>query len=274
MNNKKTSFFSGNFEKLALKLTLIFALIVPLVCTLFLSPFTGMLQANGVGNEVFYEILVQISSLLASTAFFAECAVIICCMLAQKKKLAWRLFWTEALLLLFIAVFLKRGVLWLNALIDEYILSELGSFALSNYTLAHIGGEHPIAETSMIPAFFDIITLIFAMTAGIVAVKYKLSDMRKKGRKLSEETLVAGLPENKLVNRYVAVSVITLLAVQIISQVVYTVGVVSESGAPELIADHIFLILPFVYKTAFAIVGYFVCQYVVYAMISRLDKKC
>lgn len=273
MSNKKTSFFSGDFEKLALKLTLIVALIIPLVCTLFLSPFIGMLQANSAGNEVLYEILVQFSSLLASTAFFAECAVIVCLMLAQKTKLAWKLFWIQAILLLFVAVFLKRGVLWLNALIDEYVLSEIGSFVLSNYTLAHIEGEHPIAETSMIPAFLDVLALIFAMTAGVVAVKIKICNMRKRGRKISEETLISGFPQNKLVNRYASVSVITLLAVQMISQIIYTVGAVSESGAPELIADHIFLILPFVYKIAFAIVGYFVCQYVTYAMISRFDKK-
>lgn len=272
MNSKKISFFVGDFDKLARRLTLVFAIFVPLACTLVISPFVGMLRANSFGNEVVYEILTQISALLASVSFFAQCAVIICCMMAEKSALAWKLFWCESVSLLAIAVFLKRGVLWLGAVIDEFVLSELGSFALSNYTLAHIRGEHPMAETSMLPAFLDLLALIFAMTLGVIGVKIRINSMRSRGRKLGAESLISGMPENKLVNFHASLCILSLLAVQLISQIFYVSGTVSQSGAPEVLSEYVFLVLPAVYKIGFAALGYFVCQYVLYVMISRLEK--
>lgn len=273
MNSKKTSFFAGYFDKLAWRLTLVFALIVPLACTIFLSPFVGMLQANNFGGEVVYEILRQLSALLANVAFFAECAVIICCMLARKDALAWKLFWCETVSLLAIAVFLKRGVFWLSAVIDEFLLSEIGNFALSNYTLAHIRGEHPMAETSMLPAFLDFCALVFALTVGVVGVKIRANSMKSRGRKLDGDTLISGMPENRLVNFHAAVSIIALLAVQLVSQIFYISGTISQSGAPEALSEYVFLVMPVVYKIGFAALGYFICQYVLYVMVSRLEKS-
>lgn len=273
MKSNKKTFFDGNFDTLAWRFTLIFALEVPLVCTLFLSPAVGTLRANNWGDEVIFEILTQLSSLLASTAFLAQSALIICCLLARKGRLAWTLAFIEAISLVVIAVFLKRLSLLFTAWIDEVLLSEIGSFALSNYTLAHIHGEHPMAETSMLPAFLDVLALFFALGIGICGVYARIHSMKKRGRKLSADSLVSALPENKLADFHVAVTVIAMLAVQLLSWSVYVAGVVAEGGSPTLVSEYMFLILPYVYKISFAIVGYFVCQYVAYAMISRLGKK-
>ncbi len=273
MNSKKTPFFSGNFDRLAWRLTLLFALIIPLVCTIVISPFTGMLQANSFGNAVVYEILIQISALLASVAFFAQCAVVICCTLAKRDSLAWKLFWCEIASLLLIAVFLKRGVLWLGAVIDEFVLSEIGSFAISNYTLAHIRGEHPMAETSMFPAFLDFCALTLALTVGVVAVKTRVRSLKKRGRRIDADTLVSGMPENRFALSFVLTSIACLLSVQIFSQIANIYSTVSQSGSPEVLSEYVFLILPIVYKIGFAALGYFVCQYVLFAMISRLEKS-
>ncbi|MBE6618239.1 MAG: hypothetical protein E7626_00475 [Ruminococcaceae bacterium] len=273
MNGKKNSIFAGDFDRIAWGYTLVFALIVPLVCTLILSPFVGMLQANNFGGEVVYEILRQLSALLANVAFFAECAVIICCMLARKDALAWKLFWCEVASLLVIAVFLKRGVLWLGAVIDEFVLSEIGSFAISNYTLAHIHGEHPMAETSMLPAFLDVCALVFALSVGVVGVKIRINSMKKRGRKIGEDTLLAGMPENKIANMHAAVSIIALLAINVISHLSYVSEIIAQDGAPKTLSAYVFIALPVVYKLAFAVVGYFVCQYVLYVMVSRLEKS-
>lgn len=272
MSNKKTSFFSGGFEKLAYRLSIVFALIVPLADTLLLSPLCGILLAN-VGDGVLYEIISKLSELLVTVAFLAQCAVIVCAVFAGQNKLAAKLFWIEGLSFVFIAVFLKSGVLWLSAVIDEYLLSELGTFALSNYTLSQINDEL-LVWWSMISYFMNVIMLTFVMTAGFFAAKLKVRSVRATGRKLSHEALVAGLPKNAMINRYVMLPAIVYLVAQMVFCVTDTLDTVAGYGTPALVSEYLFIIMPYVYQIGFVIVSCFVCQYIAYAMVSRLDKNC
>lgn len=272
MNNKKTSFFSGDFEKLSYKLALVFALIIPLADTLVLSPLSGTILAN-IGDGVLYEIFSKLSELAVTVAFLAMCALIVCAVFAGKTRLAAILFLIEGLSFVFIAVLLKSGVLWLNAALDEYLLSELGTFALSNYTLTQLSDEH-LVLWSMISYFINIVMLTFVMATGFFAATVKVNSIKATGRRLSHETLVADLPKNTLVNRYVALPVLVYLTAQLVFCGLDTADSIVNYGKPTLISEYLFIILPYVYQVGFAIVGYFVCQYIAYAVISRLDKNC
>ncbi|MBP3333836.1 MAG: hypothetical protein J6M35_07310 [Clostridia bacterium] len=272
MNNRKnSSFFSGSFAKLAVRFTLLFALIIPLVDALLLSPLCDTVLAN-IGEGILYEMVGKISELVVTTAFLAECAVIVCCVFAGQNKLAAKLFWIEGLSFLFLVVMLKPAVLWVNAAIDEYLLSEIGTFMLSNYTLSQIHDEL-LLWWAMISYFMNVLMLTVVMCASFFAAKLKVSSIKATGRKLSHETLVAGLPKNSLLNPSVAVPTVVYLITQLIFCITDTVDSITNYGAPVLVSEYLFLILPFVYKIGFAIVGYFVCQYIAYAMISSLGKK-
>ena len=270
-NNKISSFFSGSFAKLAMRFTILFAVIVPIADAIVLSPLCDTVLAN-IGDGILYEVLTKASELAVTTAFLALCAVIVCCIFAGNNKLAARIFWIEALSFLFLVVLLKPFVLWLNALIDEYILSGLGTFVISNYTLSQMHDELLI-WWAMISYFMNVLMLLVVMCAAFFASKLKVSSIKATGRKLSHETLVDSLPKNSLLNTSVAVPVAVYLLTQIIFCVSDTIDSITLYGAPVLVSEYVFLILPFVYKIGFAIVGYFVCQYIAYAMISSLGKK-
>ncbi len=272
MKNKKRPFFSGNFEKLSHKLALVFALIIPLADTFFLSPLCGTILAN-IGDGVLYEIISKLSELVVTVAFLSQCALIVCAVFAGANKLAFKLLLAEGLSFVFIAVFLKSAVLWLNAVIDEYLLSEFGSFALSNYTLAQMSDDL-LVWWSMISYFMNIIMLTVVMVTGFLAASIKARSIKATGRKLSHETLVSQIGKNAVINRYVAIPVIVYLAAQLVFCITDTVDTITAYGAPALFSEYLFIILPYVYQIGFTIVGYFVCQYVAYAVISRLDKNC
>ncbi len=272
MNNKKiSSFFSGSFSKLAMRFTILFAVIVPIADAFVLSPICDTVLAN-IGDGILYEVLGKISELAVTSAFLAQCAIIVCCIFAGYNKLAARLFWIEGLSFLFLVVLLKPAVLWINAVIDEYILSGLGVFMLSNYTLAQMHDDLLI-WWAMISYFMNVLMLLVVMIAAFFAAKFRVSSIKATGRKLSHETLVAGLPKNSLLNSSVAVPVAVYLLTQLVFCITDTVDSITLYGAPVLVSEYLFLILPFVYKIGFAIVGYFVCQYIAYAMISSLGKK-
>ena len=272
MSNKKvSSFFSGSFSKLAMRFTILFAIIIPLVDAIVLSPLCDTILAN-VGDGILYEVLSKVSELAVTTAFLAQCAVIVCCIFAGENKLAARIFWIESLSFLFLVVLLKPAVLWLYAVIDECILSGLGTFVLSNYTLSQMHDEL-LVWWAMISYFMNVLMLMVVMCAAFFGAKLKVSSIKATGRKLSHETLVKGLPKNSLLNSSVALPVFVYLFTQIFFCVTDTVDSINTYGAPVLVSEYLFLILPFVYKIGFAIVGYFVCQYIAYAMVSSLNKK-
>ncbi len=271
MSNKISSFFSGSFSKLATRFTILFALIIPLADALLLSPICDTILAN-IGDGILYEVFSKLSELAVTTAFLAQCALIVCCVFAHENKLASRLFWIEALSFLFLVVLLKPFVLWLYAVIDEYVLSGLGTFVLSNYTLTQMHDEM-LVWWAMISYFMNVLMLMVVMCAAFFAAKLRVSSIKASGRKLSHETLVAGLPKNSLLNASVALPVFVYLATQLIFCITDTVDSINSYGAPVLVSEYLFLVLPFVYKIGFAVVGYFVCQYIAYAMVSSLDKK-
>ena len=104
MSNKKvSSFFSGSFSKLAMRFTILFAIIIPIVDALVLSPLCDTILAN-IGDGILYEILSKVSELAVTTAFLAQCAVIVCCIFARENKLAVRIFWIESLSFLFLVI--------------------------------------------------------------------------------------------------------------------------------------------------------------------------
>jgi len=181
------------------------------------------------------------------------------------------MFWIEVLSFLFLVVLLKTAVLWISAVIDEYILSGLGTFVLSNYTLAQMHDEL-LLWWAMISYFMNVLMLLVVMCAAFFAAKLKVSSIKATGRKLSHETLVAGLPKNSLINASVAVPVFVYLATQLIFCITDTADSIATYGAPVLVSEYVFLILPFVYKIGFAVAGYFICQYIAYAMVSSLGK--
>jgi hypothetical protein len=125
----------------------------------------------------------------------------------------------------------------------------------------------------MISYFMNVLMLTVVMCASFFAAKLKVSSIKATGRKLSHETLVAGLPKNSQLNPSVAVPTMVYLITQLIFCITDTVDSITNYGAPVLVSEYLFLILPFVYKIGFAIVGYFVCQYISYAMVSSLNKK-
>ena len=248
-----------------------FAIIIPIVDALVLSPLCDTILAN-IGDGILYEILSKVSELAVTTAFLAQCAVIVCCIFARENKLAVRIFWIESLSFLFLVVLLKPAVLWICAAIDEYILSELGTFVLSNYTLFQMHNEL-LGWWAMISYFMNVLMLMVVMCVAFFGAKIKVSSIRATGRKLSHETLVKGLPKNSLLNGSVALPVFVYLFTQLFFCATDTVDSINTYGAPVLVSEYLFLILPFVYKIGFAIVGYFVCQYISYVMVSALGGK-
>ncbi len=271
MNSKKTNFFEGSFEKLAMRLTLLLAFIIPLADAIILSPFCEILLAN-IGDGVLYEIFSKLSELIVTTAFLSVCALTVCALFAGKTKLASKIFWLEIISFIFLVVLLKPFVLWFNAFLDEYIFASIGTFALSNYTLAQIRGEM-LVWWAMISLFMNVLMLALIMVAVYFFTKLKISSIKATGRKLSNETLLSGLPKNTLLASSIASPSVIYLITQIIFCITDTLDSIETYGAPVLISDYVFLILPFVYKIGFAVVGYFVCQYVAYVMISRLEKN-
>ena len=169
MNNKKTSFFAGDFTRLAYRFALIFALIVPLADTVLISPACGAVLAN-VGDGVLYEILSRLSELAVTAAFLSMCALVVCAVFADLRALALRLLLLEGLSFIFIGVLLKSAMLWVCAALDECLFTELGSFALSNYTLAQIN-DQLLVWWSMISCFMNVLMLcVVVLALGLVIV--------------------------------------------------------------------------------------------------------
>lgn len=269
-DTKKAPFFSGDFDRLAYRLTLIFALIVPALDTLILSPLSTAILANSIGGVVLYEIFSSIGELAVTCAFLCQCTLIVCAALADKKRLALRLFLLEALSFLMIII-VKPLVLWANAAIDEYFLSGIGSFALSDLTLSQIENEL-LVQWAAISYLMNVLTLLVVMASGYIAALVKVKAVRSTGRAFSHETLVSGLPKNRLVNIFVAIPSVVYLLSQLVYLIGDTVGTLG-GDTPQLISTYVTIITPYAYLLLHVAVSYFICQYVAYVMISRLGTK-
>lgn len=269
-SNKIKAIFAGDFDKLAIKLSVVFALILPLCDVLVLSPLCEIILAN-IGEGILFEMMLSFEGLVGTAAFLCQCTLIVCAVLASRTALGAKLLLFEGLSFIFIGVFLKSAVFWLSAVIDEYILADIGVFALSNYTLATIE-EGLLVWWSMISYFLNALMLTLIMTVGFVAALIKVRAVRSTGRKFSPEALAASLPKNGTVNVFVSVPAVVFL----ISQLAYLVMDTLETLAgeiPQLISTYVTIITPYAYLILQVALSYFVCQYVAYVMISRLNKK-
>lgn len=268
--SNKSPFFSGNFDKLAYRLTLLFALVIPAAETLVLEPLSTVLLANGIGGAIFYELFSRVCDLALTAAFLCQCTLIVCAVFADKRRLAARLFWIEAVSFLAVVI-VKPLVLWINAMIDEYVLLGIGDFVLSDLTLAQIE-DNLLAVWAVFSNLMNVLMLFAVMLTGYVAAHLKIRAVRSTGRKFSHEMLVSELPKNRLVNTFIAIPT----GIYLLSQLVYPVGDTVETlkqHSPTLISDYIAMIMPYVYLILTVVVSYYICQYVAYIMISSLDEK-
>jgi len=224
--------------------------------TVILAALYQMLIANfGTDQPLIYVIYYLIEAISVCSLFCFVALAFYLLFAGEKGAFTYSLI-MYALAGLFISVLLNTGFVWLLAYIGDNVILP---FEISNYTLSFLEGPQILYLMSM--SFVSMLSSLAVVIASAIVAKRIYKTYLAKRVDTSLEKLCS---ENNGENPLYKPSMIFVgifSAFGFAMNVYDTVQTVITQGAPSLITEYVYLIVPYFMLLIYVLAGYFAMQY-------------
>lgn len=240
------------------RLTVLLALIAPLVDALVIFPIRQIILANSSGTGMVYQIFFHATELFNLAAFFLLLALAVYCAMADSTRTLGRILALHGISSVFVVILLRMGIYYLLAWLDSELYL---SFDLCNQTLGALtkNGSTELLYTALSLFISQIFLFVILLIASLIALRTRQKTLAK-GADLSPLRLYKQFDDSPL-PRALRPGLIIYAVLALGNQVVDTVMTILQAGAPDGFSSLMTLVVPYFLLAIYCLLCYLVLDY-------------
>lgn len=240
------------------RLTVLLALIAPLIDALVIFPLRQIILANSSGTGALYQIFFQTTELFNLAAFFLLLALAVYCAIADSTKTLGRILALHGIASVFVVILLRLVIYYLLAWLDSVLYLP---FDLCNQTLNALmkHGNSELLYTALSLFIGQVFLFAILLIASLIALRSRQKALAK-GADLSPLRLFKTFDESPL-PRVLRPGLIIYAVLAFGNQAVDTILTILQAGAPDGFSSLMTLVVPYFLLAIYCLLCYLVLDY-------------